>query len=284
MAGYQAFQRGFKRAISGQERPEEFTWPQALPNVLFYGALTSLVIALLEPESSEGLHVIAAYLHWFLQITFAAGLWLAVFMSMVKREVNARALPWLAIAMMPFIFAAVSLPVDILSGTEVPPKDGFLDLPYWYLTEFTGVFDSGLFIGIVMTMVIYAVDAAADELPVTPAPQSTPQAAPPALHRLFANVPPRRDVKLIRAEAQDHYVALITDAGTDLVLMPFTEAVEKLSVYNGLQCHRSHWIMRDQVHDLRRAGSAWECEMENGDVVPVSRRRARDVRETLSPA
>ncbi|MGB0902779.1 LytTR family DNA-binding domain-containing protein [Halocynthiibacter sp.] len=282
MAGYQAFQRGFKRAVKGHERPEEVTWQNALPNILFYGALISLLISLMEPESSQGLHVIAAYLHWFLHFTFAACLWLGAFMMMVKYQVNTRALPWLAIAIMPFIFALVSLSIDIFSGTEVPPENGFRDLHIWYLGEFIGVADNGVIIGVVMTLVIYAVDAAEDKREVIPAPlPSSEPAPPPALHRLFTSITPDRDTKLIRAEAQDHYVALITTTATYLELMPFTEAVEKLSVYNGLQCHRSHWVMRDQVHDLRRAGSAWECKMENGDIVPVSRRRARDVRETL---
>jgi len=283
MAGYQAFQRGFKRAIKGEERPEEFTWQDALPNVVFFGALISLLTALLEPESSQHLNFLTSFMHWFLHYTPASVLWLAAFVFMIRREIPARIFPWIAIFITPFIFSAVSLVVDLMSGIEEESYDAWYSPFFWYLSELGGVGGNALLMGGFLTLVVYATDAAADELPParpTPLPGSTP----PALHRTFSNIPPARDTLLIRAEAQDHYVALVTSTGTHLVLMPFSEAVEKLAVYNGLQCHRSLWLMRDQVHDLRRAGSACECEMENGDIVPVSRRRARDVRETLSPA
>lgn len=280
MAGYQAFQRGFRRALKGQELPEEFTWRDALPNVLFFGGLASLLITLLEPESSEQLNFLGSLIHWFLHFALSAVLWLSAFMWLVRRKLSPRLLPFAGVLITPLIFAAISLMVDIGSGTEENPQDNLALLPWWYFTELTGVGWNALILGTVLTLVIYAVDAADDPAPIP----AVPTREPPALHRLFSAIPPHRDIRLIRAEAQDHYVAFVTDQGTHLVLMPFSEAIEKLAVYNGLQCHRSHWIIRDQVHNLRKAGSAWECEMENGDIVPVSRRRAPEVRKALKQA
>ncbi|MGC1496780.1 MAG: LytTR family DNA-binding domain-containing protein [Sulfitobacter sp.] len=76
---------------------------------------------------------------------------------------------------------------------------------------------------------------------------------------------------LIRIEAQDHYLNVITNKGSALILLRLNEAVAELGKVNGLQVHRSHWIYLDAVMDHRRSQGRDLLVMSDGTEVPVSR-------------
>ncbi|AUQ48270.1 LytTR family DNA-binding domain-containing protein [Phaeobacter inhibens] len=77
---------------------------------------------------------------------------------------------------------------------------------------------------------------------------------------------------------------IVTTAGWDLVMLKFSDCVEKLKPLEGVQCHRSRWVRLKHCRWISSCGSAYVCEMSNGDAVPVSRRRYALVREWLNRA
>ena len=98
----------------------------------------------------------------------------------------------------------------------------------------------------------------------------------PARFRL----PPRlRGATLHAVQAEDHYLRLHTDRGSDLILMRLSDAVAELEGLEGARTHRSWWVARDAVRDASRGDGRAALTLEGGLVAPVSRRYARALRE-----
>jgi hypothetical protein len=118
-----------------------------------------------------------------------------------------------------------------------------------------------------------------------------PRAAPtihepstPTLEDLISRLPPERRGALIALEAEDHYLRVHTDRGNALIHLRFGDALARLVGMDGLQVHRSWWIMRGAVTKLERNGDRLSIVLRNGLHVPVSRTYALAVREANLPA
>lgn len=107
-------------------------------------------------------------------------------------------------------------------------------------------------------------------------PASIAEPAPPAiLSRLSL---PQRG-RLLALSVSDHYVDVITDRGTTLLLLRLGDAIRETAPVAGVQIHRSHWVALAAVKSVGRGdGKAW-VELENGQRLPVSRGYMSSVRE-----
>jgi hypothetical protein len=81
----------------------------------------------------------------------------------------------------------------------------------------------------------------------------------------------RRAAKLIALEAEDHYVRVHTDNGSELVPMRFSEAVEELAQADGYRLHRSWWAAADSIEQVRWNRGTGEARLKGGISAPVSR-------------
>jgi hypothetical protein len=84
----------------------------------------------------------------------------------------------------------------------------------------------------------------------------------------------RRGARLIAVEAEDHYVRVYTDAGSELVSMRFAEAVDELARAYGYRLHRSWWASAEAIESIRWNRGVGEARLAEGIVAPVSRRYA----------
>jgi hypothetical protein len=110
------------------------------------------------------------------------------------------------------------------------------------------------------------------------APSPATIAAPGAAFQ--DRLPPRlRGATLLAVESEDHYLRVHTGNGDDLILMRLSDAVRELCDVDGLRVHRSWWVARGAVADVRRADGRLTLVLSNGKEVPVSRTYARTVRE-----
>lgn len=75
---------------------------------------------------------------------------------------------------------------------------------------------------------------------------------------------------VVRIEAQDHYLNVVTSRGSTLILMRLSDAITEVQG-RGLQVHRSHWIAVDSVRSHRREKGRDFLVMEDGADIPVSR-------------
>ncbi|HYF22619.1 MAG TPA: LytTR family DNA-binding domain-containing protein [Caulobacteraceae bacterium] len=81
----------------------------------------------------------------------------------------------------------------------------------------------------------------------------------------------RRGARLIALEAEDHYVRVHTDTGSELLAMRFSEAVEELSRAHGWRLHRSWWVAADAIEAVRWTRGGGEARLAGGMTAPVSR-------------
>ncbi|MBU2137179.1 MAG: LytTR family transcriptional regulator DNA-binding domain-containing protein [Alphaproteobacteria bacterium] len=98
--------------------------------------------------------------------------------------------------------------------------------------------------------------------------------------RFLERLPPRlRGADLHAIAAEDHYLRLHTSKGQDLILMRLGDAVEELQGLEGAQVHRSWWVARAAVEDVRRGDGRAVLTLKGGIEVPVSRTYSRLLRE-----
>jgi len=90
---------------------------------------------------------------------------------------------------------------------------------------------------------------------------------PPLMNRL----PQELRGDLIYLCAADHYVQVYTDRGDTRLLMRFADALNELGDADGLQVHRSYWVARDAVFQMRQCDGRLILLLANGKEVPVSR-------------
>jgi DNA-binding LytR/AlgR family response regulator len=89
----------------------------------------------------------------------------------------------------------------------------------------------------------------------------------------------RRAAKLIAIEAEDHYVRVHTEAGSELLSMRFSAAVEELARAHGYRLHRSWWVAADAIEEVRWKRGSGEARLTGGIVAPVSRSCASALKE-----
>jgi len=110
--------------------------------------------------------------------------------------------------------------------------------------------------------------------PTSPAPSS--DAAPAEIRAKLA--PRLARARLIAIAAEDHYLRIHTEVGSDLVLMRLADALEALKDSDGLQVHRSWWVARRAVQTVQWKKGRGTLSLEGDLSVPVSETFAPVVR------
>ena len=88
----------------------------------------------------------------------------------------------------------------------------------------------------------------------------------------------RRTARLIAVEAEDHYLRVHTDAGSELVALRFADALAELAGAHGHRIHRSWWVAADAIEAVRWKRGAGEARLVGDLVAPVSRTHAPALR------
>lgn len=126
-------------------------------------------------------------------------------------------------------------------------------------------------ISLVMTVITYL----ADRRPVET--HAGPAGSPPP--RFLDRLPMKlKGAELYAVEAEDHYLRLHTDRGSDLILMRLSDAVGELEGIEGAQTHRSWWVAKDAVVEVARGDGRATFVLKSGARAPVSRSYARALR------
>lgn len=84
----------------------------------------------------------------------------------------------------------------------------------------------------------------------------------------------RRTARLIALQAEDHYVRVHTDAGSELLPMRFADALKELERAHGYRLHRSWWVAAEAIEGVRWARGGGTARLAGGTAAPVSRRHA----------
>lgn len=97
--------------------------------------------------------------------------------------------------------------------------------------------------------------------------------------RLLDRLQADRRGEIYYLSMQDHYVEVVTSAGSSLVLMRMADAIVETAPVEGLQVHRSHWVATGAIRQVSRNGDRVVLQMADGAQLPVSRARAEDLKQ-----
>ncbi|MEQ8410046.1 MAG: LytTR family DNA-binding domain-containing protein [Erythrobacter sp.] len=96
---------------------------------------------------------------------------------------------------------------------------------------------------------------------------------------LLDQIPAELGSEVIALEMEDHYVRVHTALGSDLVLMRMRDAVAHLAGWDGRQVHRSWWVARGAVEDVRREGRNVRLILPRGIEARVARAQVAELRD-----
>jgi DNA-binding LytR/AlgR family response regulator len=106
----------------------------------------------------------------------------------------------------------------------------------------------------------------------------TPEA--PITPRFLDRLPFRlKGSEIYAVQAEDHYLRVHTSAGSDLILMRLSDAVGALEGIEGAQTHRSWWVSKGAVADVRTSDGRATLTLKSGAEVPVSRTYNKALRQ-----
>ena len=83
--------------------------------------------------------------------------------------------------------------------------------------------------------------------------------------------------KILYLKSAEHYVEVVLHDARELVRASLREMIDMLHPDLGVQPHRSYWVTRQAIVGLNRANGGQFLILRNGDEIPVSRHRRRDV-------
>jgi DNA-binding LytR/AlgR family response regulator len=159
---------------------------------------------------------------------------------------------------------AVPLSVVVLAANTL-----FFEVPLPTLIDLLSVAGVVFVVSALITTINYATAPSppAVIVEIVAAPEQV--ASPP---RFMERLPMRlRHARLIAIEAEDHYLRVHTDAGSELLLMRLADAVAELGDIAGARTHRSWWVARDGVVEVENRQGRMTLMLSGGVSAPVSR-------------
>ncbi|MEZ5955293.1 MAG: LytTR family DNA-binding domain-containing protein [Hyphomonas sp.] len=103
-------------------------------------------------------------------------------------------------------------------------------------------------------------------------PAEAAPGGPDAAARFLDRLPVKyRTAELWAVSSEDHYLRVHTSLGEELILMRLADAVRDLAGAEGAQTHRSWWVAKNGVADIRRDNGKLVLVLRNGNEAPVSR-------------
>lgn len=210
-------------------------------------------------------------LAYWVGLMLAGSLWGHVCGAWTARRIDADARPWATAGIETLIISGpLTLLVWAVTGPAIEgPMRPLADLPAF------------LFPVTLITALLSVLHAFLGRERPVETHASAPGAAPA---RFLDRLPPKlRGARLIAVQAEDHYLRLHTDRGSDLILMRLSDALAELEGLEGAQTHRSWWVARDAVVSVARGDGRAALTLDNGPggalVAPVSRRYAKALRD-----
>lgn len=157
----------------------------------------------------------------------------------------------------------------IVHATAPAINDQIRLLPFWQL------FPSVLILCIPVQIVLTLLSGAARTEPTQPDILAASESRSPLLDKIPAAL--GRDVLCMKME--DHYLRVFTAKGDALILMRMSDAEASLDAVSGQRVHRSWWVARSAVKNVRTADNNCWLILSNGLEVPVSRSRREALRD-----
>ncbi|WP_050932199.1 LytTR family DNA-binding domain-containing protein [Aestuariivita boseongensis] len=97
--------------------------------------------------------------------------------------------------------------------------------------------------------------------------------------RLLRRLPSAERARVLRISSQDHFVDVVTDRGSSRLRMRLADAIDEMDGVRGYCTHRSHWVAETAIAEVLRDNGKPQLRLENGDLVPISRKYKPDLEQ-----
>lgn len=209
-------------------------------------------------------------LYWFVRLaTLALGLWGANHWLSQIADLRLAQPSWLkpvvlvsAIGLLPFSLA------EILIERQLPIRPEYSDDALWEVSPFLAWFSEYVTIVTILLPVHFLLWLIVDRRSAPS--ERTDESQLPPLPEFLEPTTIRRVDQVLALQAEEHYVRVITEAGSELVHCRFKNAVAAMPEQLGLRVHRSWWVAKDAVVGARRGERRWQLELVREQFVPVS--------------
>ncbi len=244
------------------------------------GALAAGLVAATNPDRF-GWDRGFLYLYWLSRIAIEGGLFVA-FRSLLETAGRFQQRPELLIALafllslIPFVLATTAFDI-ILGFPELGLERALAGGPsvvQAFLLEIVYLADDHLFLCVLLSLPRLLKLVADDKT-------SEARPRPSREQPLLPMLDPPLDGNVIRLEAQEHYVLIVSTQEQRLVLGRFSDFAATLPESLGLKVHRSHWVANRAAAKAYQENRNMKLRLTNGDVIPVSRRYRKTVAALL---
>ncbi len=206
-------------------------------------------------------------LTYWLPIMTIGALWGNLCSQLVERWIDLDTRPWLAVlALTAVISGPLTLMVWVATGLMFSgrfyPLSTLPDMAFAVVIVTATVSMINVFLSKAQPIQTHAA-------PVGTAPARFPDRLPMKL----------RGAAIRAVQAEDHYLRIHSDRGSDLILMRLSDALDELEGLEGAQTHRSWWVAKGAVRDVSRGDGRATLTLEGGIEAPVSRRYAKALRD-----
>lgn len=272
------------------------------PTPYFFSVAIVLGVLFAMIKDDDG-SLLLALVQWQLQVLIPISL-LIISHTGLNRVIRATVNPWLMLSVSGLIGATLFIPfalfLDLCFGSEAfAAFDGairFDDIAY--LTQALGQEWLGAAPPVIVSWVAlnapwilgYRIEKPIDgALNVPPVNACLPYEKKSLEHSqgqaaFLSLLPAEKRGKIYYLKAELHYVQVVTDKGSTLILYNLRDAIQELPVSLGLCVHRSYWVALNAVDVFIRHGRQGELKMLNGECVPVSRSKLTLVAKAVSHA
>ncbi len=235
--------------------------------------------------SADQQHPVALlFVQWQLQTVLPMALLVAAHILLLYSHWFTRLNPWFALgvsgAVGASLFAPLALLIDLWLAAELPAS-----LAAELLDEWLSVMPPVTLCWVALNapwLLGYRLEKSKefDSEPIRQNDESTAEAeSKPAFMSL---VPPDKQGRLLLLKSELHYLQVLTDQGSSLILYNLGDAVDQLPQTSGMSVHRSYWVALGAIEKLEKRGRQGEISLRNGQRVPVSRNRLAEVSRRLA--
>lgn len=232
--------------------------------------------------------VALVFLQWQLQTVLPMALLIAAHVVLLYSPWFARLNPWLALGISGVVgaslFAPIALLIDLWLATE-PPASFTAEL----FGEWISVTPPVALCWVALNapwLLGYRLEKRAETESESINQGDEPRLPAESEAAFMSLLPPDKRGRLLLLKSELHYLQVMTDQGSSLILYNLGDAIDQLPPALGIMVHRSYWVALDAIEKLEKRGRQGELSLRNGQRVPVSRNRMAEVSRRLdeSPA
>jgi hypothetical protein len=228
------------------------------------GAIAALFLSVSGAFGTDGAPLVLRLAYWT-GLMIGGSAMGAVTISLIQRFEILGTRPWLQGLL---IVTIISGPIDLMVYLASTTLFGAPAQTVTFLTYLPQV----LIITIAMTALNYATEQRQQATSSTEGQTETV--------RFLGRFPAKlKGATLLAVEAEDHYLRLHTDRGSDLILMRLADAIGELEGIEGARTHRSWWVAKAQIMAAERGDGRATLTLKDGTKVPVSRSYAAGLRD-----